>query len=62
MLIIEINRDECVGCGKCIKLCPMDAICLVDDVAVIDKDKCINCFVCGEFCELGAIKRDNSWL
>ena len=32
----------CIGCRKCVKECPKEAITVVDNVAHIDPEKCIN--------------------
>lgn len=51
----KINLDRCTGCGRCIDVCPMDAITLVDSKAVIDLDKCANCHACESACPVDAI-------
>ncbi len=40
----------CIGCKKCEKACPNDAIHVVDFLAVVDYDKCTGCGVCVEVC------------
>ncbi len=50
----RINK-ECIGCGICVKSCPMQAIELKDKKAVIDYSKCIRCYCCHEMCESRAI-------
>ncbi|MFX1258692.1 MAG: 4Fe-4S dicluster domain-containing protein, partial [Promethearchaeota archaeon] len=35
---------------ECIKICPVDAIYIEEESAVIDLNKCINCFGCAEVC------------
>ncbi len=54
--IRETLSDNCVGCGNCIEICPVDAIKLVDNIAVIDTDWCIGCGVCASKCPNNAIK------
>ena len=53
---IKVNSDKCVGCGLCLKACPMAAIELKDMKAVIDLDKCNLCGACIESCTFSAIK------
>ena len=40
----------CIGCKICEKNCPVGAITVTDNHAVIDYDKCIGCGVCAEKC------------
>jgi len=53
---IKVNSDKCVGCGLCLKVCPMAAIELKDMKAVIDLDKCNLCGACIDSCTFSAIK------
>ncbi|HOO56507.1 MAG TPA: DUF362 domain-containing protein [bacterium] len=51
-----VKKKLCVGCGTCLKKCPVDAISLNDDKkAVIDKKKCIGCAECTVACRFNAI-------
>ena len=60
-----IDKDKCIGCGKCAKNCPADAISKTDYVAeghklpsyAIDKNKCIKCGACVGGCKFGAISK-----
>lgn len=40
----------CLGHGTCVKVCPFDAIHVVDGVAVVDKEKCRACGKCVASC------------
>lgn len=40
----------CIGCTLCVKKCPVDAISMVDSLAVIDQYKCIKCGACRAVC------------
>ncbi len=53
--IRETKAAECIGCGYCIDVCPVDALELVDDVATVDTDWCIGCGVCAVGCPTDAI-------
>ncbi len=46
----EVEEDICVGCGTCVEKCPMEAIDLVEDIAVINSSRCIGCGVCVHHC------------
>ena len=50
--------SNCIGCGRCVESCPVEAIQLTrkgrDDrgrKAIIDLEKCISCFCCHEMCK-----------
>lgn len=41
-----INQEHCVGCGKCIPYCPVNAIYMANKKAGIDLEVCVECGVC----------------
>lgn len=43
-------RNACLGMGTCIKVCPFDAISIVDGVAVVDEELCVGCGTCSAIC------------
>jgi ferredoxin len=51
----ETNSEECIGCGACGEICPVDGVKLKDDKAQVDLDWCIGCGVCAVSCPTGAI-------
>lgn len=50
------ERDKCIGCGECAKVCPAKAIEMKNRLPHIDRGKCICCFCCQEFCPKGAMQ------
>lgn len=61
--ISEINEENCIGCNKCVKVCPMDAISLIDSsiegkkkIAIVDEEMCIGCGVCDRSCNFDALE------
>ncbi|MFX1411705.1 MAG: indolepyruvate ferredoxin oxidoreductase subunit alpha [Promethearchaeota archaeon] len=55
---MKIEVELCNGCGNCVIICPVQAIKLIDNKAVINKDKCVECAVCKLYadCPVQAIK------
>ncbi|MBA7524227.1 Ion-translocating oxidoreductase complex subunit B [subsurface metagenome] len=43
---MKILKERCIGCGRCLVFCPMQAIKIQEDKAIIDTKKCIECGVC----------------
>ena len=68
--IPEISLDQCIGCGKCAKVCPILAISMEEDSdaqkktdgrktgkhPVIDREICLGCGVCARNCGTKAIE------
>ena len=49
-------NDKCIGCTKCARNCPVNAITgAVKEKHVIDTAKCIKCGVCETNCKFGAV-------
>jgi len=52
---IAYFKDKCIGCGRCVEICPQKAISyLKDEGLVIDRSKCDNCGLCAEVCVAGS--------
>lgn len=50
-----IDSEKCTGCGLCVSTCPMEAIAVIQNKAVIDNNKCSECLMCPEVCPVNAI-------
>jgi ferredoxin len=57
--LIEIDNDECISCGACLTLCPVEAITLDEDATLVfNQEKCLGstCSACVDACPSRAIK------
>ncbi len=63
--IPEISDDACTGCGKCVSLCPVEAMTLVTasdphkpgrKKAKLNADQCLGCGVCLKGCNVDTLQ------
>jgi len=53
----HVIEENCIGCGACKKVCPVNAISgEKKEIHIIDGKLCINCSSCGRVCPKNAIK------
>ena len=55
---VSVESETCIGCGKCVKVCPQQALSLHNKKSVLDKARCIGCFECMTVCPVKAISLD----
>jgi len=48
--VSSAETDKCIGCGVCVRRCPMDAIELQSDKVLLNADRCIGCGLCVSTC------------
>lgn len=55
----RIIDEECIKCGKCVKVCPSDAIIWEDrkDYPLIIQNECLQCGRCIEACPVATIEK-----
>ena len=61
----EIELNKCTGCGKCVNICPVEAMTLISandpkqpnhKIAKLDEDLCLGCGLCVRACPADTIK------
>lgn len=52
---VYVESEKCTGCGTCTPICPVQAISIIQNKAVIDDNICTECLQCIEECEADAI-------
>lgn len=50
-----INKDECINCGACEPVCPVECISEVDGKRFIAAADCIDCGACEPVCPVSCI-------
>ena len=53
---LQIDTDRCIGCSRCMKNCPTEAIRIAAGHASIQEHRCIDCGRCHEVCPSQAIQ------
>lgn len=55
---VQVDEGKCIGCGRCVKICPQQALTLINKKSHVDIAKCIGCFECVTVCPTKAIGPD----
>ncbi len=64
----SIREEQCTGCGKCVQICPVEAMGLVSandphrpkqEKAKLDAEICLGCGLCVRACTAGAIRLES---
>jgi ferredoxin/DNA-binding MarR family transcriptional regulator len=54
--IRETDETECIGCGNCVSVCPVEALSMGDDFPVVDEKWCVGCGLCVLKCTTSAAR------
>ncbi len=52
---LTIREDICTGCSLCMRVCPTEALRIVDGKARLIEDRCVDCGECFRSCPVNAI-------
>ncbi len=52
---IQVDTTTCIGCSHCMKVCPTQAIRIIDGHANIRPERCVDCGECFRVCPVDAI-------
>ena len=51
----EVDNNKCTGCGACVDICPVNAVKIKNEKALIDDKECVECGACINECPNEAI-------
>lgn len=51
-----IDAERCIGCGKCIPVCPSETLAMRDGKAVVTGAESLQCGHCAAVCPVGAVR------
>lgn len=52
---IIVDAEKCTLCGRCVEMCPFDAVAIAGKSIDIDREKCNLCLCCMEACASGSM-------
>lgn len=57
VVTLNLNSDKCMGCGKCLEVCPHNVFEMKNGKAeIIDKNSCMECGACSKNCPFKALE------
>jgi len=58
-MTVAVDKTKCIGCGACVMECPVEALDLIDGLAVVDPGKCKDHGKCVLVCPTDALALPN---
>lgn len=58
-MTVAVDKTKCIGCGACVVECPVEAMDLIDGLAVVDPNKCEDHGKCVLVCPANALAVPN---
>jgi len=56
VVTLDLNKDNCIGCARCLEVCPHNVFILQSGKAAIQgRDMCMECGACARNCPVGAV-------
>ena len=56
VVTLRLDRDACVGCGRCLEVCPHGVFALAEGNAlIVERDACMECGACARNCPANAL-------
>jgi NAD-dependent dihydropyrimidine dehydrogenase PreA subunit len=56
---LELNQAQCIGCGRCLEVCPHQVFRMAENRAELaDRDACMECGACVRNCPVAALQVD----
>ncbi len=57
---LQLDRDACMGCGRCLEVCPHGVFAMEGGKSRIDeRDACMECGACARNCPVDALSVNN---
>ena len=54
---LTLDTDKCIGCGRCLEVCPHGVFEIADNKAlIVDRDACMECGACALNCPANALE------